>query len=401
MDTLTLKLKALSEQFAEETAGYRRFLHQHPELSGNERGTAVFVADKLRSFGLEPQMLLDDTAVCVLVEGRDPERRCVALRADMDALPIQEETGLPFASSQPGVMHACGHDAHTAMLLTVARLLHLTRDEWFGTVKLLFQPSEEQYPGGAIQLIEAGVLENPSVSAIIGCHVSPEIACGCIGYKPGPYMASTDEIHVTLHGKGGHAALPDTFVNPIGIAAEALVRLEKEFGKGQTGGNVAEGRALPLVCTFGRIEALGHTNVVPECAQLQGTLRTFDEARRVVAQGRIAEIFDAVATERHGQAEVRIAHGYPVLVNDPALSSRCAGFASSFLGDSKVLSLDYRTTADDFAYFSHRIPAFFYRLGVQIPDHPSRLHTSTFNLNEEVFAFAPALMAGMAVEVAG
>ncbi len=450
MDTLTLKLKALSEQFAEETASYRRFLHQHPDLSGNERGTAAFVADKLRSFGLEPQMLLDDTAVCVLVEGREPERRCVALRADIDALPIQEETGLPFASSQPGVMHACGHDAHTAMLLTVARLLHLTRDEWFGTVKLLFQPSEEQYPGGAIQLIEAGVLENPSVSAIIGCHVSPEIACGCIGYKPGPYMASTDEIHVTVHGKGGHAALPDTFVNPIGIAAEALVRLEKEFGNVQTGGNadacfdgevagalsvsddrgaaaegdgnsvnansvvakgcdnsmnargiVTEGRALPMVCTFGRIEALGHTNVVPECAQLQGTLRTFDEARRAVAQGRIAEIFDAVATERHGQAEVRIAHGYPVLVNDPALSSRCARFASNFLGDSKVLSLDYRTTADDFAYFSHRIPAFFYRLGVQIPDHPSRLHTSTFNLNEEVFAFAPALMAGMAVEVAG
>lgn len=444
MDCLSLKLRALSEQFAEETKNYRRFIHEHPELSGHEHGTAAFVADRLRSYGLEPQMLLDDKAVCVLVEGKDGGSGCVALRADMDALPIQEETGLPFASLHDGVMHACGHDAHTAMLMTVARILQQTRALWRGSVKLFFQPSEEQYPGGAIQLIEAGVLDNPNVSAIIGCHVSPEIACGSIGYKPGPYMASTDELHITLYGKSGHAALPGTFVNPIGIAAEAMVRLEKDFEffrvfasaseKGTASAysatpdtdcadfpkaacnflsksdctpssksdctelSAAGSNTLPSVCTFGRMEALGKCNVVPECAKLEGTLRTFDESWRSKAQQRIKEIFEEVAMERKGKADVQIAHGYPVLVNDPTLSAQCARFACDFLGSDKVLHLDYRTTADDFAYFSHRIPAFFYRLGVGIPDLPCNLHSSTFNMNEKVFSFAPALMAGMALE---
>ena len=205
-------------------------------------------------------------------------------------------------------------------------------------------------------------------------------------------MASTDELHVTLHGRGGHAALPGTFANPIGMAAEALMRMEKELPSLDENGQ-------PSVCTFGRIEALGQTNVVPETAHLRGTMRTFDETWRQEMQRRIVSLFESVATARNGSAEVRIAHGYPVLVNHPSLSFRCASYAVRCLGAERVLNLDYRTTADDFAYFSHRVPAFFYRLGVGIPGSPCRLHTSTFQVNDKVFAFAPALMAGMALEV--
>ena len=394
MNTLELKnrIQELSLRYFDDTLALRRHLHQFPELSGEEHATAAFVAAFLDSYGIKSKMYIQNTAVVALIEGKEPHSRVVALRADMDALPIEENNTWEFRSKYAGIMHACGHDVHVASLLITARILQELKTEWKGSVKLVFQPSEEKFPGGAIQLIEAGVLENPKVDMMLGMHVSPEIDTGKIGMKSGNYMASTDEIYITAIGKGGHAAIPEMVVNPLLIASKILTQLEifcRDYAPKDT----------KSVLTFGHILGSGKTNIIPDKVSLEGTLRTFDEDFRTEAHQLIAEIASETAKKAGGSAKISIDKGYPALYNDEALTKKVFSIAQDLLGEKNVLSLDYRMTAEDFAYYSHRVPSVFYRLGVGIEGKSCNLHSPDFFVNEDAMQQAPAVMAYMAIEL--
>ena len=384
------QLKTLSDKYFKDTIAIRRHIHKYPELSGQEYKTAEFIAKTLKNYGIEPKMYLNNTAVIAVIEGKKTSNKVLALRVDTDALPIEENNDLSFCSVNKGVMHACGHDVHTASLLTTARILQELKEEWEGTVKLIFQPSEEQLPGGAIQLIEAGVLENPKVDAILGMHVSPGIKTGQIGIKSGDYMASSDEIYITVTGKGGHAAIPKAFINPLLIAAKILSQLDTVHSE-----QMLENK--PSVLTFGRIIGEGKTNIVPNEVFLEGTLRTFDEAWREKMHQIITENANSIAKEMGGNAQVRIEKSYPVLTNDEALTSKVFQIAQDFLGEDNVISLDYRMTAEDFAYYARCIPAVFYRLGTEVEGYKNNSHSPEFRVNEESMKMSPALMAGLVV----
>ena len=386
------KIRNLSLQYFDETIALRRHLHQYPELSGEEFGTAKFIADTLTNYGIKPKMHLNNTAVVALIEGKEPNSRVIALRADMDALPVEENNNLPFRSQHGGIMHACGHDVHIASLLTTARILQELKAEWSGSIKLIFQPSEEKFPGGAIQLIENAVLDNPKVDKMLGMHVSPEIATGKIGMKSGNYMASTDEIYITVIGKGGHAAIVEMFINPLLIASKILMKLEtfcQDYAPKDT----------KSVLTFGRITGNGKTNIVPDKVFLEGTLRTFDEEFRTKAHSLITEIVSNLAMEMNGKAEVLIDGGYPVLCNDEQLTQKVFSIAQDLLGEKNVLFLDYRMTAEDFAYYSHHVPSVFYRLGTGGDGYNANLHSPDFLVNEDSMQLSPAVMAYLAVDL--
>ncbi len=392
MHDLKEQVKALSEQYFEDTVAIRRHLHQYPELSGQEFNTAGFIAEMLNRYGIKTNMYLDNTAVVALIEGKKATGKVIALRADMDALPIEEKNNLDYQSSNKGVMHACGHDAHMASLITTARILQELTEKWTGTVKLIFQPSEEKFPGGAIQLIEAGALEDPKVDAVLGLHVSPEIETGKIGMKPGDYMASTDEIYITVIGKGGHAAIPEMFINPLLIASKLLLELNAVYSEKAP-------KDRPSVLTFGRILGEGKTNIVPDEVRMEGTLRTFDETWRKKAHQLIVNIAQRVTKEMGGNAQVRIDKGYPVLTNNDALTCNAMAVARDFCGAENVLRLDYRMTAEDFAYYSRRVPSVFYRLGTGIDGYDINLHSSEFRINEQSLRMSPALMSYLAIKL--
>ena len=386
------KIQQLSMQYFDDTIALRRNFHQYPELSGEEFGTATFIVNTLKNYGIESETYLNNTAVVALIEGNEPHSGVIALRADMDALPVEENNNLPFRSQHAGIMHACGHDVHIASLLTTARILQELKTEWNGSVKLIFQPSEEKFPGGAIQLIEAGVLNNPKVDKMLGMHVSPEIETGKIGMKSGSYMASTDEIYITVIGKGGHAAIPDMFVNPLLIASKILIKLEsfcQDYAPKDT----------KSVLTFGRIVGNGKTNIVPDKVFLEGTLRTFDEQFRAKAHSLILEIASDLATKMGGRAEVLIDGGYPTLINDEQLTEKTFSIAQDLLEKNNVLSLDCRMTAEDFAYYSRRVPSVFYRLGTGGDGYNANLHSPDFLANEDAMQLSPAVMAYLAVSL--
>ncbi len=391
-ESLKEKIRQLSLNYFQDTIALRRHIHQYPELSGEEYNTAQFIADTLKSYDITPLFLLNNTAVTALIKGKNPTFRTIALRADMDALPITENNNLEFRSVNSGIMHACGHDVHIASLLTTARILQVLKDHWEGSIKLIFQPSEEKFPGGAIQLIDAGILENPNVDAVLGLHVSPEIETGKIGMKPGNYMASTDEIYIKVIGKGGHAAIAESFINPLIIASKILIELESFYRKYSPD-------SQPGVLTFGRITGEGRTNIVPETVQIEGTLRTFNEKFRFNAHKLITDITQNIAQQAGGKAEVFIDRGYPVLKNDEALTQKAFSISQDFLGKENVFPLEYRMTAEDFAYYSHRVPSVFYRLGVKIDNLQANLHSPDFMVNEDALQISPALMAYLAVNI--
>ena len=390
MEKIKEKIRDLSIAYFEDTVALRRHIHKHPELSGKEYNTAKFVAETLQNYGITPLLFLNNTAVTAIIEGQNPVSQVIALRADMDALPLMEKNNLDFCSENKGVMHACGHDIHTASLLTTARILQELKNEWNGTVKLIFQPSEEKFPGGAIKLIDAGILKNPNVNAILGMHIDPEIETGKVGMKSGVYMASTDEIRINITGKGGHAALPENCVNPLIITSKILIELES-FCKKYSPDN------LPSMLTFGRIIGDGQTNIVPDTVKIEGTLRTFNSDFRQTAHKRIAQIASQIAEQMQGKAETIIYQGYPVLNNDEKLTQKAVEIAQDFWGKENVLSLDYRMTAEDFAYFSQHIPSVFYRIGVKVDEQQSQLHSPEFIANEEALALSPAIMGCLVV----
>ena len=386
------RIKSLAQAYKQEVIDLRRHLHSHPELSFKEFQTAAFVAEKLKEIGITEIESKATTGWSALIKGKNPEKKVVALRADMDALPIIEANEVPYKSQNPGVMHACGHDAHTASLLGAAKILHEVRDQFEGTIKLIFQPGEEIIPGGASLMIKDKVLENPRTNSILGQHVMPMIPAGKVGFRSGLYMASADELYLTIKGKGGHGAMPETFIDPVLISAHLLVALQQIVSR------VANPK-IPSVLSFGRVEALGATNIIPNEVKIQGTFRTLDEAWRAKAHEKMRQIAEGIVEGMGGQLDFEIRKGYPFLKNNPELTARSVEAARDYLGAENVLDLDIWMAAEDFAYFSQEIDGCFYRLGTRNEARgiTSGVHTPTFDIEEEALEIGSGLMAWLAV----
>lgn len=382
------KVKQLSEKYFQRVVALRRQIHANPELSWNETETAKLVAHELMKAGWQVQTRVAKNGVIGILNTKHAGQKCIALRADMDALPIKEENQIDYCSKNEGVMHACGHDVHTANLLGVAMILAELKDELEGTYKFIFQPSEEKIPSGAEAMIREGVLANPTVDKIIGLHVSPELETGTFGFCSGKFMASSDEIYLTVNGKGGHAARIEELKNPLLIAAEILLEL-RQLTNPQT----------PVVLSFGKIEGKGATNVVPDKVEIAGTLRCFDEILRFQLHRQIEFICERVAEKYLCTCEVNILKGYPVLINNEQLTKQCRMLAADFTGEKNVITMPPRMGSEDFAYYTHQVPACFYRLGVGNKKQgiTSGLHTSTFNIDESTLKESIGLMSWMAI----
>ena len=392
MKELINKIKTMSSAYLNEIIEIRRHIHTNPELGFEEYKTSEFIASKLTEFGIPFKKGIAKTGIVALIQCKNPQKITIALRADMDALPILEQNDVKYKSVNEGVMHACGHDAHVACLLGAAKIINSLKEELEGTVKLIFQPSEEMFPGGALAMINEGVLENPKPDLIIGQHVLPTMDSGKMGLKSGKYMASTDEIYLTVKGKGGHGATPELNIDPIVISAHIIIALQQIVSRNAR-------PDVPTVLSFGRVIANGRTNIIPDLVTLDGTLRTFDEVWRAEAHQKITKMAQSIAEGMGGSCEVRIEKGYPFLVNDDKVTKEVSDSAKVFLGDSNVEELPLRMTAEDFAYFTQQIPACFYRLGIRNESKgiTSNLHTNTFNIDEDSLKTGMGLMAWLAV----
>jgi len=385
------KIKQLVDASFDEIVEIRRYIHKNPELSFNEHKTSAYIKSILTGWGISFTEDIADTGIVVLLEGNNPSSKTLALRADFDALPITEENEIDYCSVNKGVMHACGHDAHTASLLGVVKILNNLKQEWEGSVKFIFQPAEEMLPGGAQQMIKEGVLENPKVEKMLGQHVFPDLEVGKVGFRPGKYMASTDELHITIKGKGGHAALPQKYNSPLLAAAKLITDLDISFVKEKD---------RPSVLAIGFIEGLGSTNVIPEQVKLKGTLRAMDEEFRALAHDKMLTISNAIAQAYNLEIDFDIRKGYPCLVNDESLTKKSIAFAKQYLGSENVIVLPIRMTAEDFAYYSHQVPSCFYRLGTRNKQKGivHGLHTSRFNIDERSLKIGMGLMAYLAIK---
>ncbi|MEO0732283.1 MAG: M20 family metallopeptidase [Bacteroidota bacterium] len=393
---LQARITAAARAHRPQTVVYRRHLHAHPELSFVEHDTQRYLAGVLRELEV-PYREIAGTGLIAEIKGELGNGPTIALRADIDALPIQEANDVPYRSQKEGVMHACGHDVHTASLLGATGILQENRAHFAGTVRLLFQPGEEKLPGGATLMIAGGALEDPKPQAIFGQHVHPPLAAGKVGFRPGIYMASTDELYLTVHGRGGHGAMPHQAVDPIAIAGQLITALQQLISR-QTD------PTLPAVLTFGRIASEGGaTNVIPNAVKLEGTLRTLDEAWRKELHVRLKKLVEGTAAALGGSAVLEIGHGYPFLKNDEKLTRWAWDEARRFLGEDRVTELPIRMTGEDFAFYSHHLPACFYRLGVRNEARgiTSAVHTDTFDVDEACLETGAGLLAWLAVRSLG
>ncbi|MDB5145111.1 MAG: N-acyl-L-amino acid amidohydrolase [Mucilaginibacter sp.] len=389
------QIQELSKNIFNEVVANRRHLHSHPELSFHEVETSAYVAGKLDELGLKYQRMADNGLVA-LIKGDKPSDQVVALRADMDALPITEANNVSYKSQNIGVMHACGHDAHTSSLLGTAKILTELKSQFAGTVKLIFQPAEEKLPGGASLMIKEGVLENPKPQAVLGQHVMPLIDAGKVGFRAGKYMASTDELYVTVRGKGGHGAQPQQNIDPIIITAHIITALQTIVSRS------ADPKS-PTVLSFGKIIANGATNVIPNEVYLEGTFRTMDEAWRNDAHKKIKKMAEGIAESMGGSCEFNIMRGYPFLINEEKLTANTRAHAEDYLGKGNVLDLDIWMAAEDFAYYSQVADSCFYRLGTRNESRgiTSSVHTPTFDVEEDAFKISTGLMAYLALKQLG
>ncbi|CAN5133339.1 M20 family metallopeptidase [soil metagenome] len=394
--SLLQSIQELSKAGAADVVKWRRHLHANPELSYEEFNTAKFIAETLLAAGLKPTEGIAGTGLVVLIEGKNASKKTIALRADMDALPILEANKTEYTSKKPGVMHACGHDVHTSSLMGTAKILHTLKDKFEGTVKLIFQPGEEKNPGGASYMIKEGALENPRPSSIIGQHVMPLLPVGTIGFREGMYMASSDEIYLKVIGKGGHASTPELMVDPIVIASHIIIGLQQVISRNAS-------PKQPTVLSFGKITADGATNIIPNEVNIAGTFRALNEVWRKDALAKIKKMAEGIAESMGGRCEVTISNGYPYLENNPALTQSIRESAEQYVGKENVVTLDLTLGSEDFAYYSHVIPASFYRLGTrnEAKGITSYVHTSTFDIDEDALSIAPGLMAWMAVRELG
>lgn len=399
MQSILSDIKRLAITLSTEVVGFRHHLHQNPELSFHEYNTSAFVRDTLRAKGIEVEEIKEgiaQTGLVAYVKGKNPSKKIVALRADMDALPIREQNEVPYKSQNEGVMHACGHDVHTSSLLGSALILNELKNQFEGTVKCIFQPGEELIPGGASLMIKAGVLEKQKPNSLFGQHVAPNIEVGKIGFRPGIYMASADEIYLTVKGKGGHAAMPDSNIDPVLITAHILVALQQVVSRNAN-------PKIPTVLSFGKVLAEGATNIIPNEVQVAGTFRTLNEAWRAEAKKRITKMAQGIAESMGGSCEVKILDGYPYLENNPLLTSRAQEYAQEYMGAENVIDLDIWMASEDFAFYTHHVAACFYRLGVrnEAKGITSGVHTPTFNVDEKSLEIGSGLMAWLAVKELG
>ena len=387
------QIKAKAQQYYPDVQAIRRHLHAHPELSFKEYNTAQYVSGQLTALGIPHQTGIAGTGIVALIEGKNPARRCIALRADMDALPIEEKNDVPYSSTNPGVMHACGHDVHTSCLLGAARILNELKAEFEGTVKLIFQPGEERHPGGASLMIKEGVLENPRPDAIFGLHVFPYLPAGEIGFKSGQYMASADEIYITIHGRGGHAALPQETVDPISIAALLITGLQQVVAR-------KADPLVPSVLTFGKIAGGFTTNVIPDKVEILGTFRTIDEKWRYEAHKWIKDFTEQTCAAYGANVEIEIPAGYPSLFNDPVLTENARAWGRVYTGEGKVHELIMRMGAEDFAFYTHHVPGCFFRLGTNRngTEYTTPVHNPHFDVNEEALMTGMGMMAWCAIQ---
>jgi amidohydrolase len=390
------QIKSLASQFAGDLIHIRRYLHQYPELSYHEYETAKFIAKTLTDFGLSPETGIAGTGVVALIEGKNPQAKTVALRADMDALPITEANDVVYKSKNQGIMHACGHDVHTTSLLGVARILQQLTHEFEGTIKLVFQPAEEVAPGGAKAMIENGVLENPKPQSMLGQHVAPNISIGKIGFREGLYMASADELYITVKGKGGHGAMPETLIDPVLISSHLIVALQQIVSRNAN-------PKTPSVLSFGKVIANGATNVIPNEVKIEGTFRTLNEAWREDALIRMKKLAEGLVEAMGGTCDFFIQRGYPFLKNHPELTRRMREKTVAYLGEANIIDLDMWMAAEDFAYYTHHVDACFYRLGTrnEAKGIVSGVHTPTFDVDEDALEIGAGLMSWLAISELG
>ena len=382
------KILELSDLFFDEIVSIRRYMHMHPELSFQEFETSNYIKSILKSWDINFLDGYANTGILVNLEGKEPSSRVIALRADFDALPILEENDVEYKSKNEGIMHACGHDAHTASMLGALKILHKTKDHWRGTVKFIFQPAEERLPGGAKQMIKEGVLENPNVQHVIAQHVLPELEVGKVGFRCGTYMASTDELYITISGKGGHAAIPSSYNNPIIASSELVLDLNQFFNE-----------KADAIFAIGYIDGKGSTNIIPNEVNLMGTFRALDESFRLESHNHMNRIVDQVAKKYNIKIDLNIKKGYPALNNDIQFTLNQINKAKEFLGEKNVIDLPIRMTAEDFSYFANAVPSCFYRLGTGNKDKGliHGLHTSKFNIDEDSLKIGMGLMAFLAI----
>lgn len=383
------KIKALAQKYAQEFIEVRHHLHAHPELSYQEYETSKYVQQRLTDLGI-PFEVKATTGVVGLIKGKNPDSRIIALRADMDALPIKEENDIPYKSKNEGVMHACGHDVHTTCLLGAAKILKELSNEWEGTIKLIFQPGEEKNPGGASLMIKDGVLENPKPEAILALHVNTILEVGELSFRGGKVMASADELYFTIKGKGGHAASPQLIVDPILISSHLIVALQQLISRNNNPFN-------PSVLSITAFNGGNTTNVIPNEVKLMGTFRAMDESWRFKAHDLMRKLTHDLVQSMGGEAELHIDVGYPCVMNNERLTATAMALAETYMGNEKVSETELRMGAEDFGYYAQVIPACFFRLGTmnKAKGITAGVHTPVFNIDESAIEIGMGMMALM------
>jgi hippurate hydrolase len=388
------RIKTLARELAPAFIDIRHHIHSHPELSFQEHATSAFIRQKLDEFGVPYKANVAGTGVVALIEGKNPSKRTIAIRADMDALPIHEANNVPYKSKNEGIMHACGHDVHTTCVLGATKILQQLKDEFEGTIKVLFQPGEEKHPGGASLMIEDGALENPRPDAILGLHVQPSMETGKLGFRAGKYMASADEIYITIKGKGGHAAQPHLTTDTILVASHLVVSLQQIISRN----NDPFSPSVLSICAFNG----GYTtNVIPSEVKLMGTFRAMDETWRFRAHELIKKQATELAHAMGADIDIDILVGYPTLHNNEAVTSQARSLAEAYLGTEHVEDTEVRMAAEDFAYYSQVIPACFFRLGTgnKARGITSGVHTPTFDIDENAIEIGMGTMAYLAASM--
>lgn len=391
MNALHDRIREKARLYHSEYVAVRHHLHAHPELSYQEFETSAYIQSQLKALGI-PFEVKATTGVVGLIRGKNPDSRIVALRADIDALPIREENEVPYRSTRDGIMHACGHDVHTTCLLGAARILNELKDEWEGTVKLIFQPGEEKNPGGASLLIKEGVLENPKPSAIFGLHVHPNLETGKTSFRSGQVMASADEIYITIKGKGGHAAAPHLTVDTILVASHLVVGLQQVISRNNN-------PLSPSVLSITSFQGGYTTNVIPSEVKLMGTFRALDENWRFKAHELIRKQATAIVEGMGAELNLHIDIGYPSVFNEEQLTQKARSLASTYLGPDNVETTEMRMGAEDFGYYTQQIPGCFFRLGTGNKEKgiSAGVHTPLFNIDENAIEIGIGLMAVMGV----
>ena len=384
------RIKTLTQTHLSQIIDIRRHLHLNPELSFEEHKTSDFIQKQLTLLGIPFKAGYVKTGIVGYLKGKNPNKKTIALRADMDALPIDEATDLEFSSRNIGVMHACGHDAHAAALLGAAMILNAIKEEWEGTILLIFQPAEEVFPGGAKLMMDEGIFDDYVPEVILGQHVLPNMKTGHAGFKSGMYMASGDEVYLTIKGQGGHGAMPHALTDNVLIASHIIVALQQVVSR-------IVPAQIPTVLSFGKFIANGATNIIPETVEIAGTLRTMNEEWRAIIKEKITEIATSTAKAMGAQCEVDIKDGYPVVHNNESVTNQAIAFSNEYIGAEATEIMDTRMTAEDFGYYSQKYPCSFYRFGVaQNKGETGSLHTPQFNLNEDSLETAAGLMAYLA-----